>query len=105
MIEIKKDEKKQTVDLTERGIYQGIERRVCSQSVSVEQIEKDLQHPFVESYIFCALESKFNWFSGLFSQILKREVLQIAVKKAYQGKKIATALFEHSPINKDFRSE
>ena len=49
MIEIKRNEKKQTVDLTEQ-IYQVLKDVYTVSPWSMEQIEKDLQHP-LSSYI------------------------------------------------------
>ena len=88
MIEIKKDEKKQVADLAEQ-IYQVLKDVYAVSPWNIEQIEKDLQNP-LSVYVLAFQGSDFE-----------AEVLQIAVKKAYQGQKIATALFEHLPIDKE----
>ena len=76
MIEIKKDEKKQTVDLTER-IYQVLKDVYAVSPWSMEQIEKDLQHP-------------------LSSHILALEGQNLIGFLAFQESD-----FEHLPINKE----
>mgnify|MGYP002589496598 FL=1 len=99
MIEIKKDEKKQVADLAEQ-IYQVLKDVYAVSPWNIEQIEKDLQNPL--SVYVLALEAKnLIGFLAFQESDFEAEVLQIAVKKAYQGKKIATALFEYLPIEKE----
>lgn len=99
MIEIKKDEKKQVADLAEQ-IYQVLKDVYAVSPWNIEQIEKDLQNP-LSVYVLALEAQNLIGFLTFQESDFEAEVLQIAVKKAYQGKKIATALFEHLPIDKE----
>lgn len=99
MIEIKKDEKKQVADLAEQ-IYQVLKDVYAASPWNIEQIEKDLQNP-LSVYVLALEAQNLIGFLAFQESDFEAEVLQIAVKKAYQGQKIATALFEHLPIDKE----
>ena len=87
MIEIKKDEKKQVADLAEQ-IYQVLKDVYAASPWNIEQIEKDLQNP-LSVYVLALEAQNLIGFLAFQESDFEAEVLQIAVKKAYQGQKIA----------------
>lgn len=91
--------KKQVADLAEQ-IYQVLKDVYAASPWNIEQIEKDLQNP-LSVYVLALEAQNLIGFLAFQESDFEAEVLQIAVKKAYQGQKIATALFEHLPIDKE----
>ena len=85
MIEIKKDEKKQVADLAEQ-IYQVLKDVYAVSPWNIEQIEKDLQNP-LSVYVLALEAQNLIGFLAFQGSDFEAEVLQIAVKKAYQGQK------------------
>ncbi|MBP2620635.1 ribosomal protein S18-alanine N-acetyltransferase [Streptococcus panodentis] len=67
---------------------------------SAEQLEKDL---CAETALYFLAEEAGAVIGFLALQVtaFEAEVLQIAVRQAYQGRKIATALFENLPADRD----
>ncbi|KXT99041.1 Ribosomal-protein-S18p-alanine acetyltransferase [Streptococcus oralis] len=67
---------------------------------TLEQIQADLSQD--QTWYVLALDgAEVIGFLAVQENLFEAEVLQIAVKKAYQGQKIATALFDFLPADKE----
>ena len=67
---------------------------------TLEQIQADLSQD--QTWYVLALDgAEVIGFLAVQENLFEAEVLQIAVKKAYQGQKIATALFAQLPADKE----
>ena len=67
---------------------------------TLEQIQADLSQD--QTWYALAYDgAEVIGFLAVQENLLEAEVLQIAVKKAYQGQKIATALFDFLPADKE----
>lgn len=67
---------------------------------SLEQVAEDLKSPLTR-YFLAVEGQEVLGFLALQESAFEAEVLQIAVKKAYQGRGLATALFDKLPQDRE----
>ncbi|MGT2846795.1 ribosomal protein S18-alanine N-acetyltransferase [Streptococcus massiliensis] len=100
MIKIEKYEPNDQVEQIADKIYQVMTDVYEVSPWTKEQLARDLTAPY-SSYFLAWEAENLVGFLAILSSDFEAEILQIAIKRAYQGQGIATALFEHLPADKE----
>ena len=100
MIEIERYERDKGLERVTEQIYQVMTDVYEPSPWTKEQLLLDLSSSS-SSYFLAWEGGDLVGFLALLPSDFEAEILQLAVKRSYQGQGIATALFEHLPADKD----